>query len=142
MGLALLLKQLIHEVSYRIATHLACQSLQSGESEMATAGGIGTTISPDGNMQFNLGFLNLDGHSGAFDENYGGYGRGEGCGILILKRLDKAIEDRYSIRAVIRASGVNSDGWTQGVTMPSNEVQAALIKYVYESHSLNYGSTQ
>lgn len=144
MGLALLLKQLVHEVSYRIATHLACQSLQSGESEMATAGGIGTTISPDGTIcnSTTWDFLTWTVTPGPFDENYGGYGRGEGCGILILKRLDKAIEDRYSTRAVIRASGVNSDGWTQGVTMPSNEVQAALIKYVYESHSLNYGSTQ
>ncbi|KAF2096874.1 reducing polyketide synthase [Rhizodiscina lignyota] len=126
-----------------VATHLACQSLQSGESEMAIAGGVGMIISPDGNMQLNnLGFLNPEGHSRAFDENAGGYGRGEGCGILILKRLDKALEDGDSIRAVIRASGVNSDGWTQGVTMPSSEAQAALIKYVYTSHGLDYGSTQ
>ncbi|KAL8910258.1 MAG: hypothetical protein Q9171_004422 [Xanthocarpia ochracea] len=126
-----------------VATHLACQSLQSGESEMAIAGGVGMIISPDGNMQLNnLGFLNPEGHSRAFDENAGGYGRGEGCGILILKRLDKALEDGDNVRAVIRASGVNSDGWTQGVTMPSSEAQSALIKYVYESHGLDYNSTQ
>lgn len=126
-----------------VATHPGCQSLQSGESEMAIVGGVGMIISPDGNMQLNnLGFLNPEGHSRAFDENAGGYGRGEGCGILILKRLDRALEDGDSIRAVIRASGVNSDGWTQGVTMPSSEAQAALIKYVYESHGLDYGSTQ
>jgi acyl transferase domain-containing protein len=59
-----------------------------------------------------------------------------------LKRLDRALEDGDSIRAVIRASGVNSDGWTQGVTMPSSEAQAALIKYVYTSHGLDYESTQ
>ena len=126
-----------------VATHLACQSLQSGESEMAIAGGVGMIISPDGNMQLNnLGFLNPEGHSRAFDENAGGYGRGEGCGILILKRLDKALEDGDVIRAIIRASGVNSDGWTQGVTMPSSEAQSALIKYVYESHGLDFSSTQ
>ena len=126
-----------------VATHLACQSLQSGESEMAIAGGVGMIISPDGNMQLNkLGFLNPEGHSRAFDENAGGYGRGEGCGILILERLDKALEDGDNIRAVVRASGVNSDGWTQGVTMPSSEAQSALIKYVYESHGLDYSSTQ
>ncbi|CAO2653522.1 Nn.00g029330.m01.CDS01 [Neocucurbitaria sp. VM-36] len=126
-----------------VATHLACQSLQSGESEMAIAGGVGMIISPDGNMQLNnLGFLNPEGHSRAFDELANGYGRGEGCGILILKRLDKALADGDPIRAVIRASGVNSDGWTPGVTMPSSEAQAALIKYVYESHGLDYSATQ
>lgn len=100
-------------------------------------------ISPDGNMQLNnLGFLTPEGHSRAFDENAGGYGRGEGCSILILKRLDKALEYGDNIRAVVRASGVNSDGWTQGVTMPSTEAQSALIKYVYDSHGLNHSSTQ
>lgn len=122
---------------------MACQSLQSGESEMAIAGGVGMIISPDGNMHLNnLGFLSPEGHSRAFDADANGYGRGEGCGILVLKRLDKALADGDSIRAVIRGSGVNSDGWTQGVTMPSSEAQAALIKYVYESHGLDYSATQ
>lgn len=126
-----------------VATHLSCQSLQSGESEMAICGGVGMIISPDGNMQLNnLGFLNPEGHSRSFDENAGGYGRGEGCGILVLKRLDAAIADGDNIRAVIRASGVNSDGWTQGVTMPSSEAQAALIRRVYESNGLDYRATQ
>jgi acyl transferase domain-containing protein len=126
-----------------VVTHLACQSLQSGESEMAIAGGVSMILTPDGTMQLNnLGFLNPEGHCRSFDERAGGYGRGEGCGILILKRLDKAVQDGDTIRAVIRASGVNSDGWTQGVTMPSSDAQAALIKYVYESHGLDYGLTQ
>lgn len=126
-----------------VATHLACQSLKSGESEMAVAGGVGLVLTPDGNVQLNnLGFLNPEGHSRSFDENAGGYGRGEGAGILILKRLDDAIRDGNPIRAIIRGSGVNSDGWTQGVTMPSAEAQAALIKYVYESNGLDFGSTQ
>ena len=90
----------------------------------------------------NLGFLNLEGHSRAFDENAGGYGRGKGCGILILKRLDKALKDGDSIRAVIHASGINSDCWTQGVTMPLSEAQSALIKYVYESYGLDYSLTR
>jgi len=86
------------------ATHFDCQSLQSRESEIAIVGGISIIISLDRNMQLNnLGFLNPEGHSRAFDEIAGGYGRGEGCGILILKRLDRALEDGDSIRAVIRA---------------------------------------
>ncbi|KAK8023204.1 polyketide synthase [Apiospora marii] len=83
-----------------------------------------------------------EGRSKAFDESAQGYGRGEGCGILILKRLDKAIQDGDSVRAIIRATGANSDGWTQGVTMPSMDAQAALIKYVYESNGLDFASTQ
>lgn len=129
--------------SSHVAIHLACQSLQSKESNMAIAGGVGLILTPDGTMYLNnLGFLSSFGHSKTFDENAGGYGRGEGCGILILKRLNDAIQDGDTVRAIIRASGVNSDGWTQGVTMPSSDAQAALIKHVYESNGLDYGSTQ
>lgn len=129
--------------SSHVATHLACQSLQSGESEMAIAGGVGMLLMPESTMQLNnLGFLSPLGQSRAFDEKAGGYARGEGCGVIVLKRLDNAIQDGDTVRAVIRGSGVNSDGWTQGVTMPSGDAQAALIKYVYESNGLDYGSTQ
>lgn len=129
--------------SSHVATHLACQSLQSGESEMALAGGVGMLLVPESTMQLNnLGFLSPFGQSRAFDETAGGYGRGEGCGMYVLKRLDKAIQDGDTIRAVIRGSGVNQDGWTQGVTMPSGNAQTALIKYVYESNGLDYGATQ
>ena len=126
-----------------VATHIACQSLRSGESEMAIAGGVGMITLTDGTMHLNnLGFLNPEGQSRSFDADANGYGRGEGCGVVILKRLDDAIRDGNTIRAVIRGSGVNSDGWTQGVTMPSLDAQSALIKYVYESSGLDYGLTQ
>lgn len=126
-----------------VATHLACQSLRCGESDMAVAGGVGLTISTHGTMHLNnLGILNPAGYSRSFDVNAAGYGRGEGCGVLVLKRLDKAIRDGDTIRAVTRGSGVNSDGWTQDVTMRSMEAQAALIKHVCESNGLDYGSTQ
>ena len=126
-----------------VATHLACQSLQSGESDMAVAGGVGLVLGTDGTMHLNnLGFLNPAAHSRSFDQDADGYGRGEGCGVLILKRLDAAVRDGDPIRAVIRGSGVNSDGWTPGVTMPSMEAQAALIKHVYEFNGLDYGMTQ
>ncbi|MCJ1312675.1 Reducing polyketide synthase rads1 [Agyrium rufum] len=129
--------------SSHVATHLACQSLHSGEANMAIAGGIGMMLSPDSIMHLNnLGFLSQKGQSRAFDADAGGYGRGEGCGVLIMKRLDRAIEDGDTVRAIIRASGVNSDGWTPGVTMPSSEAQAALIKRVYESHGLDFAATQ
>jgi zearalenone synthase (highly reducing iterative type I polyketide synthase) len=98
-----------------MATHLACQSLRSGESDMAITGGVSLMLTPDFTTHLNnLTFLNPQGRSKAFDESAGGYGRGEGCGIIILKRLDKAIQNGDSIRAVIRATGANSDGFTQG----------------------------
>ncbi|KAL8660348.1 MAG: hypothetical protein Q9202_006619 [Teloschistes flavicans] len=101
--------------SSHVATHLACQSLHSGEADMALAGGVGMILSPDSIMHLNnLGFLSQGGHSRSFDADAGGYGRGEGCGILVLKKFDKAIADGDTIRALIRASGVNSDGWTPG----------------------------
>lgn len=126
-----------------VATHLACQSIRTGEADMAIAGGVGIILTPDSSMSLNnLSFLNPEGHSRSFDADAGGYARGEGCGILILKRLDRAIEDGDNIRAVIRASGVNSDGWTRGVTMPSKEAQAALIDSVFKSNKLEYDSIQ
>ncbi|KAF2180797.1 KR domain-containing protein [Zopfia rhizophila CBS 207.26] len=129
--------------SSHVATHLACQSLQSGESEMAIAGGVGMLLVPESTMQLNnLGFLSPLGQSRAFDSKAGGYARGEGCGVIVMKRLDQAIKDGDTIRAVIRGSGVNQDGWTQGVTMPSGDAQAALIRYVYDSNRLDYGATQ
>lgn len=98
-----------------MATHMAVQSIKSGEADMAITGGVGLMLTPDFTTHLaNLSFLNPAGRSRAFDESAGGYGRGEGCGILILKRLDKAIADHDSIRAVIRATGANSDGYTQG----------------------------
>ncbi|KAL4947686.1 phenolpthiocerol synthesis polyketide synthase ppsB [Aspergillus filifer] len=125
-----------------MATHLACQSLKSGESEMAITGGVSLMLTPDFTTHLsNLNFLNPEGLSKAFDESAGGYGRGEGCGIIILKRLADAVRDGDDIRAVIRATGANSDGFTQGVTMPSLEAQASLIEHVYLSSGLDY-STQ
>ncbi|KAL6232450.1 hypothetical protein BDW75DRAFT_247185 [Aspergillus navahoensis] len=125
-----------------MATHLACQSLKSGESEIAITGGVSLMLTPDFTTHLNnLNFLNPEGLSKAFDESAGGYGRGEGCGIIILKRLADAIHDGDDIHAVIRATGANSDGFTQGVTMPSLEAQTALIEHVYLSNGLDY-STQ
>lgn len=126
-----------------VATHLACQSLQANESDMAITGGTTMILSPDLTVQLNnLSALNPDGHSRSFDKDANGYARGEGSGILILKRLDKALRDGDPVRAVIRGSGVNSDGWTQGITMPSGKAQEALIRRVYESYGLDFASVQ
>lgn len=126
-----------------VATHLACQSLRMNESDMAIAGGTTMILSPDLTVQLNnLSALNPEGHSRSFDKDANGYARGEGSGILILKRLDKALRDGDPVRAIIRGSGVNSDGWTQGITMPSGKAQEALIRRVYESHGIDFASVQ
>lgn len=126
-----------------VAIHQACESIRSGQADMAVAGGINMTLSPEATMELNsLGVLNPDGKSLSFDEKASGYARAEGCGIVILKPLDQAIRDGNHIRAIIRGSGVNSDGWTKTISTPSGSAQAELIKLVYESNGLDYDATQ
>lgn len=86
--------------------------------------------------------LSPDGFSHSFDDRANGYGRGEGIGSLIVKRLSDAIRDGDTIRAVIRGSSVNVDGKTPSVTMPSSEAQASLINMAYENAGLPLTETQ
>jgi acyl transferase domain-containing protein len=72
-----------------------------------------------------------------FDETADGYGRGEGVGVVCLKRLDAALRDGDHIECVIRETGTNQDGHTKGITMPSAEAQAALIRKTYRSAGLD-----
>jgi acyl transferase domain-containing protein len=81
--------------------------------------------------------LNDDGKSYSFDERGAGYGRGEGVATLVLKRLDDAIADGDPIRAVIRNTGVNQDGKTNGISYPSQESQQMLTETVYAEVGLD-----
>lgn len=111
--------------------------------QMAVAGGVNLLLSPDTFMQLqNLSVLSPEGRSRSFDDEGRGYGRGEGCGIVVLKPLAAALRDGDPIRAVIRGTGSNSDGWTKGMAMPSGELQMHLIKDVYEIFGLDYAETQ
>lgn len=76
-----------------------------------------------------------------FDDRAAGYGRGEGAGILVLKRLSDAVRDGDSIHAVIAGSGTNSDGKTNGIQLPSADAQAALSKSVYAAAKLDPAET-
>lgn len=126
-----------------VAIHLACQSVRNGEADMAVAGGVNLILNPEMTIQLsNLGFLSPFGHCRSFDNDGDGYGRGEGCGLILIKRLADAERDGDPIRAVIRGSGINSDGWTQGITLPSVDAQAALIRDVYKNFGLDMESTQ
>ena len=82
-------------------------------------------------------FLNGDGRSYSFDAIGEGYGRGEGIGIVVLKRLTDALRDGDAIRAVVRNTGLGQDGKTAGITLPSGEAQASLIESVYARASLD-----
>lgn len=109
---------------------------------MAMVGGSNLILSPEMFMFFSsLNFLSKDGLSKSFDASGDGYGRDEGVAALVLKRVDHAIRDGDSIRAVIRGTGVNQDGKTKGITLPSAEAQAALIRSMYQSAGLNMNDT-
>ncbi|SPO00225.1 related to polyketide synthase [Cephalotrichum gorgonifer] len=124
--------------SSMVALHAACQSLRTGESSMAIVGGCHLNMLPEFWVSFSKSRLFSDsGRSFSFDSRGTGYGRGEGCGILILKPLDTAQRDNDSIRAVIAGSGINQDGRTPGITMPNGEAQEALMRQVYTNAGLD-----
>jgi acyl transferase domain-containing protein len=128
--------------SSMVALHLACQSLQTGESDIAIVGGVNLLLNPEMFMYFsNQHFLSPDGKCKSFDESGNGYGRGEGFAAVVLKRIDDAILTGDPIRAVIRGTGSNQDGHTKGFTLPSAEAQAALISDVYRLAGLDYNDT-
>ncbi len=116
-----------------VAIHYACQSLRSGESELALAGGVNVMGRPEFPVIMSKGhFLSHHGECHAFDESAAGYARGEGAGVFLIKPLAKARADGDTIHAVIRGSGVNSDGRTEGLSLPNGDAQGRLIREVYE----------
>ncbi len=90
----------------------------------------------------NLGFLSLDNKCYSFDHRANGYSRGEGFGILVLKRLSDALRDNDTVRAVIRASSSNQDGKSPGITQPTKQAQIQLIKDTYAAAGLDYTQTR
>ncbi|WKA26400.1 type I polyketide synthase [Bradyrhizobium roseum] len=113
-----------------VAVHLACQSLHSGECDVALAGGVSITPSSYRRVGYGgyAGMTSPDGHCRPFDANANGTVFGDGVCMVALKRLDRAISDGDAIRAVIRGSAVNNDGSVKvGYTAPSIDGQAAVI---------------
>ncbi|MBN1854430.1 MAG: SDR family NAD(P)-dependent oxidoreductase, partial [Pirellulales bacterium] len=112
-----------------VAVHLACESLRSGESETALAGGVNLILTPDINVALSKArVISPEGRCKTFDALADGYVRSEGCGIVVLKRLSQAQEDGDPIWGVIRSSAVNHDGRSGGLTVPNGESQQALIR--------------
>ncbi|WP_375773034.1 SDR family oxidoreductase [Archangium gephyra] len=112
-----------------VAIHLACQSLMSGESDLALAGASSVSFPQTGGYQYQPGMiLSPDGHCRAFDEQAQGTVRGAGAGIVVLKRLSDALRDRDTVHAVILGSAINNDGSSKvGFTAPSVEGQTAVV---------------
>ncbi|HET7695304.1 MAG TPA: SDR family NAD(P)-dependent oxidoreductase [Vicinamibacterales bacterium] len=112
-----------------VALHLACQSLSSGECRMAIAAGVNVILGPEANVVLSRAhMLAPDGRCKTFDASADGFGRSEGCGVVILKRLSEAQADGDRVLAVIRGSAVNQDGRSSGITAPNGVAQEALIR--------------
>ncbi len=112
-----------------VAAHLACQSLRSGELDLALAGGVNLVLTPELTITFSQArMLAPDGHCKTFDASANGYVRGEGCGVVVLKRLSDALARRRHILALIRGSAVNQDGRSNGLTAPNGLAQQEVIR--------------
>ncbi|MGR3219881.1 MAG: SDR family NAD(P)-dependent oxidoreductase [Candidatus Anammoxibacter sp.] len=117
-----------------VSLHLACNSLRREECNLALTGGVGLLLSADPFVNFSkAGMLAPDGHCKTFDAAADGYVRGEGCGMIVLKRFSDALKDGDNILAVIRGSAVNQDGVRGGLTVPSGKAQEAVIRAALES---------
>jgi acyl transferase domain-containing protein/SAM-dependent methyltransferase len=120
-----------------VAVHLACQALRSGECRLALAGGVNLILLPEIHVNFcRARMLARDGRCKTFDAEADGYVRGEGCGMVALKRLADAKADGDRILAVIRGSAVNQDGRSGGLTAPNGPSQEAVIRAALESAGL------
>ncbi|MER7396116.1 SDR family NAD(P)-dependent oxidoreductase [Streptomyces sp. NPDC000151] len=115
-----------------VAVHLACQSLRSGESALALAGGVNLVLAPESSAAMSkFGAMSPHGRSAAFAASADGYVRGEGGGIVVLKPLSAALADGDRIHCLIRGSAVNNDGASNGLTAPNPAAQEAMLRAAY-----------
>jgi acyl transferase domain-containing protein len=112
-----------------VAVHLACRSIWEEGCSLALAGGVNALLMPDWYVGFSrLNMLSPDGRCKAFDARANGFVRSEGAGMILLKPLGRALADGDRVHAVIRATAINQDGRTPGMTVPSQEAQEALLR--------------
>ena len=120
-----------------VALHEACQSLRNQEADIAIAGGVHLMVTPELTIYCSkANMISRDGKCKTFDEKADGYGRGEGCGVVILKRLSDAQRDNDNILAVVRGSLINQDGKSAGITAPNRIAQEKLIKEALDRYSI------
>lgn len=121
-----------------IGLHEACRALQAGDCEAALVAGTSLIMGPSIYAAMTSeGILSPNGSCNTFDANADGFARAEGINAVNLKRLDDAIRDGNPIRAVIRSTGTNSDGKSQGLMTPRTSTQEALMRKVYADANLN-----
>ncbi|TGB14477.1 type I polyketide synthase [Streptomyces sp. MZ04] len=126
-----------------VAVHLAVQSLRSGECDLAIAGGASLMVAPDTRSGLDeMGVLSPDDRCHVFDAGANGFVRGEGGGLVVLKRLADALADGDRIAAVVLGSAVNNDGHTSGLTVPSATAQQALLSRAYDRAGVDPGAVQ
>ena len=133
--------------SSSLAVHLACLSLRNGESDLALAGGVSLVLAPEhliGICQMNA--LSPDGRCKTFDASADGFGQGEGCGMIALKRLSDAQADGDTVLALVQGSAVNHDGQARTVTTPSGPAQRDMLKDALsnarlEAHQIDFVET-
>src|SRR5581483_11439730 len=112
-----------------VAVHLACQSLRNHECDVALAGGVNLILSPVTTIvECSSRMLSADGRCKTFDASADGFGRGEGCGVVVLKRLSDVVAARDNVVALIRGSAVNHDGHSSGMMVPNGQSQAKVIR--------------
>ena len=122
------------------AIHLACQRILAGESELMLAGGSFLLSPTFFKFASEVGMLSPTGACRAFDDRADGFIPGEGVGLVLLKSLDAALRDGDVVHGVIRASGINQDGRTNGITAPSAASQTALERRVHRDHAIDPGT--
>ena len=120
-----------------VAVHLACQSLRLRETDLALAGGVSITLRPETQIAISAwGLLSPQGRCATFDAAADGFVRGEGAGVVVLKRLTDAVRDGDHVLAVVRGSAVNQDGRSNGVTAPNTAAQCDVIADALRSGDL------
>lgn len=125
-----------------MALHEACRALQSGDASAAVVGGTSLIMNPTTTaLFFNEGVLSPDSSCKTFDASANGFARAEGITAIYIKRLDDALRDGNPIRAVIRNTGSNSDGRSQGVMSPSAEAHEAMMRKVYQQADMDPSET-
>ncbi|CAB3799694.1 Phthiocerol synthesis polyketide synthase type I PpsC [Paraburkholderia ultramafica] len=121
-----------------VAFSYACRDIWSGDCDVAVVGGANIMTRPEYSIGMSKGqFLSRDGQCKSFDARGDGYGRGEGGGIVLLKTLERALADGDTILATVAGAGVNSDGRTPGISMPSADAQSLLIRDVCERFAID-----
>jgi acyl transferase domain-containing protein/NADPH:quinone reductase-like Zn-dependent oxidoreductase/NAD(P)-dependent dehydrogenase (short-subunit alcohol dehydrogenase family)/acyl carrier protein len=121
-----------------VAVHLACQGLRTGECRLALAGGVNVILSPEIFSALSRArMLAADGKCKSFDAAADGFVRGEGCAVLVLKRVGDAVADGDRILALIRGSAVNQDGPSSGLTAPNGPSQESVIRDALANAAVN-----